>query len=68
MMFGYILGILWTGLLTFMVITAYLHGDWKVGVDFNHFGEGYYELILFPTVMVMLILGMPMTVKWIMRD
>lgn len=67
MLFGYILGILWTGLLVVMIAIAYTDGDWKVGVDFNFFGEGYIELVLFPLTLVLLVVGFPMTAKWILR-
>jgi hypothetical protein len=49
-------GIVGWGFLAFFVIQAYLNEDWIIGLDFNHYGEGIYELIAFPALLIIMIL------------
>jgi hypothetical protein len=68
MLFGYCMAIFLMALMSYSCWLAYQNGTWLVWNDFNHYGEGMIELIVFPIVTIVLVLGLPMTFRWILRD
>ncbi len=44
------------GLLTALIILSH-QGGWRVMVDFNRFGEGPLEIVLFPAIAILSALG-----------
>ncbi len=55
--FGLSLAISGWALLSWFIITAWLRGTWEVTLNFNHFGEGPFELFLFPALVILAILA-----------
>lgn len=41
----------------FLAYTSPGRYQWEVVIDFNHFGEGYVEIVLIPAIMMFILYG-----------